>query len=556
LPADPPFSANLQDRRLFPNAAEAADWEALRAGFSWHWPEQFNIATACCDSWAEAEPDRVALIDLAEEGARDWTYGALKEASDRLASVFLAAGLRKGDRVAVLLSQSAAVPIVQFAAMKCGAVALPLFTLFGADALSYRLADSGAKITVTDAESLPKLLGIAADLPDLSTIFCTSACEGAADLWAEIAAADPLPRPVATLAEDPAVMIYTSGTTGPPKGVLHAHRFLFGHLPCMELTHGGFPQPGDKGWTPADWAWIGGLMDMALPCLYYGVPLVAHRMRKFEAAAALALIEQHTIRNLFLPPTALKLMRGTPVPAGVSIRSISSGGESLGAEMLAWGQNSLGAAINELYGQTECNLCITQTAAFMPVKPGTMGQALPGFDVAVLDAEGRPCAPGRVGEIAIRKGAASMFLRYWNQPEKTAAKFRGDWLLTGDLGHCDAEGYFTFVSRDDDVITSAGYRIGPSEIENCLMGDPDVLMAAAIGVPDPIRTESVCAYVVLNPAASEPPDTIAQRLIARVKTRISPHVAPREVVFVQTLPMTATGKVMRRELRAAHPAAS
>jgi acetyl-CoA synthetase len=523
------------------------DWAAKRAAFHWDWPVRFNIAAACCDDWARAEPARLAITDIGDRGAQDWTYGALKDASDRLATVFATAGVQPGDRVAVLLAQSAAVAITHFAAMKLGAIALPLFTLFGPDALLYRLGDSGARVVVTDGESLPKLLGIKEDLPNLKAIFCTDPTPDAPHLWDAIAAATPLQTPVDTAAEDPALMIYTSGTTGAPKGVLHAHRFLFGHLPCMELTHGGFPQAGDKGWTPADWAWIGGLMDMAMPCLYYGVPLVAHRMRKFDASAAYAMIAQHGIRNLFLPPTALKLMRGTAVPAGVNIRSISSGGESLGAEMLAWGQTTLGAPINELYGQTECNLCVTQAAGMMAVKPGSMGQPLPGFDVVVMDDTGRPCPPGQMGEICVRKWAASMFLRYWNLPEKTAEKFRGDWLRTGDLGSVDADGYITFASRDDDVITSAGYRIGPSEIENCLMGDADVLMAAAIGIPDPVRTEAVRAYVVLRDGAST--DGAEKRLIDRVKARISPHVAPRDVVFVDSLPMTATGKVMRRALR-------
>jgi acetyl-CoA synthetase len=228
------------------------DWAAKRAAFAWDWPADFNIAQGCCDDWARAEPDRVALIEVDAQGARDWTYGALKDASDRLASAFLRAGVRRGDRVAVLLAQSAAVPIVHFAAMKLGAVALPLFTLFGTDALLYRLADSGAAVVVTDGESLSKILKIAPELPDLTSIFCTDATPDAANLWASIAAYAPLAEPVITSAEDAAVMIYTSGTTGPPKGVLHAHRFLFGHLPSMELTHGGFPQPSDKGWTPAD----------------------------------------------------------------------------------------------------------------------------------------------------------------------------------------------------------------------------------------------------------------------------------------------------------------
>lgn len=517
----------------------------MRAGFHWPALARFNIADACCDSWAAAAPDRVALIDLSE-GEAPWTYGRLKAASDRLANAFAARGVRRGDRVAVLLPQGVAVMIAHFAALKLGAVGLPLFTLFGPDALAYRLADSGAKLVVTDGENLEKVLALRAELPELAEVFAISGARAPArDFWAEIAAASDRLVPVATAAEDPAMMIYTSGTTGAPKGVLHAHRFLIGHLPSMELTHEGFPQVGDCGWTPADWAWIGGLMDLAMPCLYYGVPLVARRMRRFDPEEAYALIAERGVRNLFLPPTALKLMRGVAVPAGVNIRSVSSGGESLGAEMLAWGQEVLRAPINELYGQTECNLMITQAAGFMAVKPGAMGQALPGFDVAVLDGEGRECAPGALGEIAVRRGALSMFLGYWGQPEKTAEKFSGDWMRTGDLATRDTEGYFTYVARDDDIISSAGYRIGPSEIENCLMGDADVVMAACIGVPDPVRGEVVRAFVVLRAGAV----LDEARLIARVRARISPHVAPRQVVQVESLPMTATGKVTRRELR-------
>ncbi|MGC9418578.1 MAG: AMP-binding protein, partial [Rhodovulum sp.] len=303
----------MRDRRLLP---DQGDWDAMRAGFRWDIPERFNIARACCDDWAAEAPNRVAVID-ASDGDRDWTYGALKDASDRLASVMAAAGVGPGDRVAVLLPQAPAVLIAHFAAYKLGAIVLPLFTLFGPDALEYRLADSGATLAVTDAEGAAKLAGIADRLPALDHVFSVDGGP-ARDLWAEIAAADPIPAPQETAAEDPAVLIYTSGTTGPPKGALHAHRFLIGHLPSIELHHRGFPQDGDRGWTPADWAWIGGLMDMAMPCLYYGVPLVACRMRKFDATEAWALIERLKVRNLFLPPTALKLMRQAPVPKGVS----------------------------------------------------------------------------------------------------------------------------------------------------------------------------------------------------------------------------------------------
>ncbi len=527
------------------------DWAQMRADFRWQIPADFNIATACCDAWAAAEPDRLALEHVsAEGGVESWSFGALKDASDRLASAFAARGLGRGDRLAVLLGQGPEVLITHFAAYKLGAVVLPLFTLFGPDALAYRLADSGARMLVTDPASLDKIAALRGDLPALEEVFVTGPGPAPAPLrgfQGEIAAARPLTTPAVTRADDPALMVYTSGTTGAPKGVLHAHRVLLGHLPAIELHHEGFPQPGDKGWTPADWAWVGGLLDLALPCLYYGVPLVSHRARKFNPEAAFALIARHRIRNLFMPPTALKLMQGAPVPGGVNLRSIGSGGESLGADLLEWGRSALNVPINELYGQTECNLVLTSAAGFMQVRPGAIGLAVPGHEVAIIDAAGQPLPPGETGEIAVRRPDPVMFLEYWNQPEKTAEKFAGDWLKTGDLGVMDEDGYFSFVARDDDIITSSGYRIGPSEIEHCLAAHPDVAMAAVVGVPDPVRTEAVKAVIVPRPGADLA--TLPETLTDLVRRRISPHVAPRIVEFTDSLPMTATGKIRRRDLR-------
>ena len=525
------------------------DWHALSASFRWQLPAQYNIAERCCDSWAAREPDRIALIDVAADGAvRNWTYGQLAEASNRLANAFRARGVGRGDRVAVLLPQGPAVLITHFATMKLGAVALPLFTLFGPDALRYRLADSGTRLVVTDGANLEKLLALRADLSALQDVFALeNARAPVRDFWAEIDAAHRAFSPVVTGPDDPAVIIYTSGTTGSPKGVLHGHRFLAGHLPSVALHHDFFPQPGDLAWTPADWAWIGGLMDMAMPCLHYGVPLVSHRMRKFDPDAAFDLIAQQKVRNLFLPPTALKLMRSATVPANVNIRSIGSGGESLGPEILDWGHSALGVSINEFYGQTECNLVVTTCASVMEQRPGWMGKATPGFDVAILDADGTPMPDGETGQIAVRRGTPCMFLHYWGQPEKTAEKFTGDWMCTGDLGLRNPDGYFRYVAREDDVITSAGYRIGPGEIEDCLTGHPDVVMAAAVGIPDPVRTQVVRAFVVLRDGADT--QGLEKALINRVRARVSPHVAPRDVIFRDSLPMTATGKIMRRELR-------
>jgi acetyl-CoA synthetase len=524
-------------------------WDALRAGFRWNIPLYFNIAQACCDDWAAIAPERLALTHInADQSLRQLTYGDLRAASSSLGNAFKARGLGPRDRCAVLLAQSPEVLITHFACHKLGMISLPLFTLFGEDGLEYRLRDSGARAVVTDRENLPKIRNLRDKLPDLEVIYVVEGGESDAfGLWDDINAGSDQLTPVKTLAEDPAIIIYTSGTTGPPKGALHAHRFLLGHCPAVELQHEFFPQVGDVGWTPADWAWIGGLMNTAMLCLYYGVPLISHRMGKFDVDATYDLIKTHKIRNMFLPPTALKLMRQGAAPKDFNARTIMSGGESLGADMLEWGKSELGITINETYGQTECNLCLTSTAGIGVQKPGAIGKAVPGFDVAILDDGGQEVAFGDVGEICVRRGTPTMFQEYWQAPEKTVEKFVDDWMKTGDLGVMDDEGYITFSSRDDDVITSAGYRIGPTEIENCLTGHPDVAMAAAVGIPDPVRTEIVKAFVVLREGAEV--QGLEAALIERVRTRISPHVAPRMIEVIDVMPMTATGKIIRRELR-------
>ncbi len=524
------------------------NWEEIRGSFRWQVPRRYSIAERCCDSWAESEPDRVAIIHIGTDGSRGiWTYGQLQRASNGLAGSLWACGIEPGDRVAVLLSQSPEVLITHLAAYKTGAVVLPLFSQFGPEALSYRLSDSGARAIVTDGERLPVIAELRHDLPELREIYCVDAAAAPIrDFWAEIETPSSFTS-IETSAGDPAVLIYTSGTTGNPKGVLHAHRFLIGHLPAMEAYHQGFGATGDLGWTPADWAWIGGLMDMAIPCLHYGVPLISHRMRKFDPESAYHLIQRERVTRLFLPPTALKLMRQLSPPGAHPVRSVFSGGEALGADLLAWGNDVLHVPINEGYGQTECNLVLGSCAGLMEVKPGSMGQAIPGHEVAVIDADGHRVPEGAIGEIAVRRPDPVMFLEYWNNPEQTAGKFTGDWMRTGDLGRCDGDGYFWFISRDDDVITSAGYRIGPVEIETCLAEHPDVVMSAVVGVPDPVRTEVVKAFVVLRDDAEW--EGLEQALIMRVRDRIGSYLAPRSVERVDSLPMTASGKVRRRDLR-------
>jgi acetyl-CoA synthetase len=454
--------------------------------------------------------------------------------------------------VAILLGQAPETALAHVAAYKLGAIAVPLFVLFGEEALAYRLADSGARLIVTDLANWPKVAALRERLPALHAAIVVDGrgVDGTLDFANSCAAARDSFPVADTMAEDPAIIIYTSGTTGPPKGALHAHRVLLGHLPGVELPQRFFPKPGDVFWTPADWAWIGGLFDVLLPAWHHGVPVVARRSAKFDPLEAHALMARHGVRNVFLPPTALKLMRqaGAAAAAAVRLRSIGSGGETLGAELLDWGRAAFGLTINEFYGQTECNLVVANNADIMPVRPGSMGRAVPGHRVAIIDEAGTVLPDGATGEIAVSRPDPVMFLGYWNNPEATAGKFAGPWLRTGDIGRRDGDGYLWYQGRADDVITSAGYRIGPAEIEDCLLRHPAVAMAAAIGVPDPIRTEIVKAFIVLKPGTAGH-DELARAIQDHVRTRLAAHEYPRIVEFVDAMPLTATGKVMRRVLR-------
>jgi acetyl-CoA synthetase len=527
-------------------------YDELRRSFAWDIPARFNIAEAICDRHAGA--GREALVFQRADGQADrYSFDRLQDASQRLANALAAYGVARGDRVGILLPQCPETLIAHLALYRLGAVALPLFTLFGPEALEYRLNDSGAKALVTNDAGVEKLAAIRSAVSGLGFIVNVET-ERAADIFGFddlVARASPVRATADTSAEDPAIIVYTSGTTGQPKGVLYPHRVLLGHMPGVEFPHDFFPQPGDRMWTPADWAWAGGLLDVLLPSLYHGVPVLACRLAKFDPEAAFDLMARHQVRNAFMPPTALKMMRQVPNPAtkyGYRMRSIASGGERLGEEMLSWGRETFGLTINEFYGQTEVNLVVGNCAVLMPTRESSMGRAIPGHDVEVVDEEGRPLPPGETGTIAIRAPDPVMFLGYWNNPAATRDKFRGEWCLTGDTGHRDADGYFWFHARNDDVIISGGYRIGPAEIEDCLLKHPAVALVAAVGVPDRVRGEVVKAFVIPRPGV-EPTAALAAEIQAFVKTRLSAHEYPREIEFRDSLPMTITGKLRRKDLR-------
>ena len=528
-------------------------FETLRRDFQWNIPADFNIGRVVADDWAARVPDQVCLEHFSLDGRHlSMTYRALAAQSSRFAHALIGLGVQRGDRVALLLPQCFETVIAHVAIYKMGAIALPLALLFGEEALEYRLKDAGARVVVTNGFGLSRLEPIRARLTGLREIV---SIDGAADGvlgFAELLDGQPSVFDVVESGpDDPALMIYTSGTTGPPKGALHGHRVLAGHIPGFQLAHEFLPQPGDKIWTPSDWAWAGGLLNALLPALMLGVPVVSSPAQKFDPHMAFRIMAEMKVKNAFIPPTALRLLKAVENPRAqydLVLRSIGSAGESLGRETYEWVKTVLGIVPNEFYGQTECNFVLSSAAHLGVTKGGFIGKAVPGHEVAIIDDQGRVLPAGQTGQVAVRRPDPVMFLGYWNNPQATAEKFVGDWMKTGDLGRQDEEGYVQFFGRDDDVITSSGYRIGPAEIEDCLSGHPAVRLAAVIGKPDALRTEIVKAFVVLQPgfAAGE---ALAAEIRDWVKHRLSMHEYPREIDFVGELPLTTSGKVIRRFLR-------
>lgn len=511
-------------------------------------PEQFNLGVACVD---EHDPHaRAITVVAADRTSQDYTFGEVKEQANRLANALRELGIGPGDVVGVVNPASLETGVTYLALFRMGAIALPLSSLFGPDALAFRLRHGAAKAVITSTANAPSVreaLDGAEGVPRL-VIGSEPVHPGERSYERAVAATSSEFEPVTTNAESPAFLIYTSGTTGDPKGALHAHRIVFGHISAFETIFEFYPKPDDVFWSPADWAWIAGIMDILVPAWFYGLPVVVDLDGSFTAERAVWLMREFQITLTLLPATALRMIRAAePDPGGFSFRSVCSGGEALGADLLRWSEEFFGATVNEGYGQTELNACIGNCASVYPIKPGSLGRALPGTTAVVLDEDGNPVLD-QTGELALDRHHPNTMLEYWRNPEATEAKFHGNWLLTGDLCVQDEDGYIWFQSRKDDVIISAGYRIGPGEIESSLGAHDAVAMAAVVGVPDERRGQIPKAFVVLRPGR-EPGDTLADELRAHVRSRLAHHEVPREIVFVDDLPKTTTGKIMRRALR-------
>ena len=568
----------------------------LHQGFAWQVPERFNIAQVCCTRWARQTPRATAVRWLHEDGrSARLSYGGLQQQADLLSQALRRLGVQRGDRVALVMPQRLETAIAHIAVYQLGAVAMPLASLFGPDALAYRLQDSGACLALVDENAIANLLAARPDCPALATVITVGAAAGQGDLdWADALAPAPGRAaaafvPVDTAADDPAVLIYTSGTTGPAKGALIPHRALIGNLSgfvCSQNWFGFGALPAAAGtirrgppalasqavfWSPADWAWTGGLMDALLPTLYFGRPIIAWQGR-FSPEGALALMARHRVTHTFLFPTALKaMMKAVPLPRQqyrLRLQAVMSAGEAVGDAVFDWCRDALGVVVNEMFGQTEINYLVGncgrsldgagRPAAGWPARPGSMGRAYPGHRVAVIDDAGHECPRGTPGDVALHRldvhGRPDpvFFLGYWQNPAATRAKYTGDpansWCRTGDSAVMDGDGYLWYQGRSDDVFKSAGYRIGPSEVENCLVKHPAVANAAVVPKPDAARGALVKAYVVLAPGVAGTPALVAE-LQAHVRGRLAPYEYPKDIEFIDALPMTTTGKVQRRVLR-------
>lgn len=537
--------------------------------FRWKVPAQLNIEQFICARWAK-EPGKIAIRYESDSGQQStWTYRDLHLAANRLACALRELGVDRGDRVAIVLPQRPITAVAHIAIYRLGAIAMPLSILFGPEALAYRLADSEASGVIADASALEALRSAR---PDCVRFLAVAADEHTAD-WLDpgeqefdvqdlINHGHPRFSAVKTLASEPAQLLYTSGTTGPPKGALIPHRALIGNLPGFVASQHWFPDEAHCFWSPADWAWTGGLMDALLPSLYFGQTILAYKGR-FSGETAYDLLERYDISHAFLFPTALKAMLKTdPNPQShrkLRLRAVMSAGESVGHTLYQWCEEALGLTVNEMFGQTEMNYVLGNCSRYWASHSGSIGRPYPGHRVAVIDESGREMPDGSIGEIAVHRNDRHghpdpvFFIEYWRNLKATDEKFTGDWCRTGDLAIKDQDGFFWYAARADDMFKAAGYRIGPGEIENCLLQHSAVANVAVVPKPDSERGNLVKAFVVLSQPEKyqhhRQREKLTLALQAQVRQKLAPYEYPKEIEFIESLPMTTSGKVQRAVLR-------
>lgn len=518
----------------------------------WRIPADYNVAIDCLDRHTELR-DKVALYYEDDEGnSAKYTWAQMIEAANRFGNALKGIGIKRGDVVAVHLPQRPETAIAHMACYRIGAIALPISKLFGPEALRYRLTNSGAPAIIVEPESLSKLEGLRGDIETFKHVIIAGGKGDGLSFDELMAKGSPDLTVEKNNAEDPVLLMYTSGTTGNPKGVLHAHRYVLGHN-GIDYSY-NFLRQGDLYYSPADWAWAGGLLDGLLAIWPYGIPVLAYKSKaRFDPDVTYKLVEKYGATVGLYPPTALKMLREVSKPRdkyrSLRLRCIVSGAEPVSPELARWVDEELKVQFNQGFGQTEANYFIGNCSALEKPKLEPLGKAYPGHVVTVVDPDsGKVLKPGETGDIAIRRDSPVVMKEYWKNPEAMRDKFRGEWLLTGDTGHMDEETYVYFHGRADDVIKSAGYRIGPAEVEASIMEHKSVASCAVIGVPDKQRGQMVKAFVKLMPGCQRS-DRIVAEIQDHVKKKLGAHEYPREVEFIDEFPTTVTGKIKRRDLR-------
>lgn len=534
--------------KTYQEVVDGFSWDEVQKTYGWNPNEKFNMAFESCDRWAENQT-RIAIYWEDEYGQKEtWTYQKLKEQSNKMANLLESFGVKKGDRIAGLLGKDMELILTVLAVWKIGAIYVPLFTAFGPEALAHRLNDSGCKLLVTNKEQSKKISDRNVNVQTLLIDDTFQAGMTIREFMDTFSSEYEIEQ---TTIMDPCTIQYTSGSTGLAKGALWAHKILISIYPYQRYAMG--TEVGDRFFGGADLGWAYGLIQSTFAPLSFGVPILIYK-GKFQPKKFYQLMQDYQITSFAHAPTAYRAM----MSAGselvkqyqLKVKKFSSAGEPLNDEVVRFFKKNFGREIYDHYGATETGMIVNNyNATNMTVKPGSMGFPSPGYNVALIGPHGNPVEQGETGELAVDiTDFPYFFLGYWNKPEKTEEKILGKWLLTGDLAIEDEDHYFWFQGRSDDIISSAGYRIGPFEVESSLLEHPAVLEAAVIGKPDAVKGEIVKAYVVLN-SHYQPSDELAKELSTYVKEKLSHHQYPREVEFMEYLPKTQSGKIQRFRLR-------
>jgi acetyl-CoA synthetase len=527
---------------------ELGSYDEMRAQHEWHVPERYNIARDVCD---KHDRERLAMIWEDWRGTeRRVSFGELQDLSNRFANVLAAHGVERGDRVATLLPSLPETAAVFLGTYKHAAILLSMSVLYGDEGIQHRLSDSGARVLVTNTDNRHRIPDGMVDIVIVMDGEEGERASGDLDFGAEIEKAPAEYEMVDTAADDPAQLYYSSGTTGKAKGILHAHRYLLAHEE-FEFCHD--VQDGETFHGMGEWAWAAGICPLLGPWRYGAVQFVYARKGGFNPDEQLRVLSKHEVTNVFTTPTALRAMTGVK-DAGSKypqqFRIVCSAGEPLNPEVIRWFREQFGITVLDYYGLTE-SYPLCGNFPTVEVREGSMGLPMPGWEVAVLDEDEKPLPPGERGEICLRARSNPHYpLGYWNRPEDTEEEFGGGWFHTKDAAERDEDGYFWYAGRADDVIISAGYRIGPFEVESACVEHPAVQEAAAVASPDPKRGDIVKAFIVLG-EGSEPSDALGDEIKQFVRGHLSAFAYPREIEFVDDLPKTLTGKIRRIELREA-----